>query len=153
MPNNKLLDTRNLEFHIYRKLIEEHTAEVIFNDLRVYIKRLRRNKKHQYPFVASFPNEIATPEKEFQQKICQHVLSVYSKQFGAIGRSTKGQKKLSISGVNIHVMFLHPESEVHANQAPVPSVVFNFYSMWEKPVVRQHTPIAKRRKKIPRTSR
>lgn len=131
MSLETLLNSCNFEFHIYRKLIKNHTAKLIFKDLRQYLKQTRRNKTNGYPFVATFPNEIASSEKEFQNNVCKYIVSVYSKhiKISAEEKSDK-QQELYLNGTRMHLIFMHPKSKNPANVAPLPSIVIRPYSGW-----------------------
>ncbi|WP_432411289.1 guanitoxin biosynthesis heme-dependent pre-guanitoxin N-hydroxylase GntA [Rasiella sp. SM2506] len=121
----------------YKNLGSLTAAMNILKDLETYLTNYDFSSNNFETFIATFPDDEITDEKEFEKKLwlqLEGMHSLDSKPWDASVSKDPEDHNFSFSllGKAFYIVGLHPNSSRKARQSPVPALVFNLHQQFEK---------------------
>lgn len=134
---NTVFTMGDYELKTYEGFGKKSTAQLLLDDLRMYLDNYNFEDNKFETFIAVFPNADVVSEIEFENLLwrqLQFIHEIDPKEWDErVSNNPEDDNfSFSIGGRAFYVIGMHPKSSRKARRAPYPTLVFNLHWQFEK---------------------
>jgi len=129
--------TDEVELYSYQELGSRKAAQQLLNDIKQYLKTYDFQSNSFKTLMAVFPDDQFDTEKEFEDKLWQHLRQIYKLDDQPWDEDvakdpSDSDFSFSIAGAAFFIVGMHSKSSRKARQSPHPCLTFNLHWQFEK---------------------
>ena len=126
----------NFEIYNYEKMGSSDAANQMLRDIESYVKNYNFESKSFRTFIACFPGDDFSSEKEFEENLWNHLKLMANQDEipwddSVSGKADDSKFSFSLGGRAFYIVGMHPNSSRKARRSPFPVLVMNLHWQFE----------------------